>query len=89
MMQHDEEKLPQWAQDRIRELRNALRKSIDERVQVQEAHAVLAGRNWFTLPGPSFYDTEESRSLWLLDRNQPFEVCALGPGDVLLVGRKS
>ena len=82
-MPHDESTLPKWAQ---RELA-ALRARIKELRGVEAAHAVLIGREWFTLQGPDYTTPDEVRHLWFLNREQPFPACSLAYGDILLVGR--
>lgn len=83
----NERKLPVWAQELIERLRDDLGKKDAEALGLRAAHAVLGGREWFTISGPTFDTEHETRRLWFLDREHPFPACSLGKGDVLLVGR--
>jgi len=85
MRDHDETKLPKWAQDRMTELR----REVERRDGLQKLHYILCEpeREWFTFPGPSFGSGEEYRKLFLLNRDSAAFVCGLGPGDLLFVGR--
>ena len=84
---NDETKLPKWAQKKLEGLRFDIRCLWSEMEDLRAAHAVLTGRNWTTIPGPSFREGDKVRYLWGLDHERPFSICSLGPGDVLLVGR--
>lgn len=77
-----ERTLPIWAQQELHEARHRLMLETDRRRRLQEAHAVLNDRNWFTLTGPQ--DGEPPRHLYW-DICNP--ACSLGPRDVLLIGR--
>ncbi len=81
--EHDETKLPLWAQELI----GSLRWDIEQLLKMREAHAVIRERDWFTVQGPDFTPDEDWRTLFVLSRNQAVSVCSLGKGDVLLVGR--
>lgn len=81
------ESLPIWAQRRIQELINAHAQGMAKLHAIEQAHAVLTEREWFTLPGPQFNQAERSRALYILNRDDALRVCTLGPGDVLLIGR--
>jgi len=84
-MDHDITKLPKWAQEHIA--------SLDQRIvhlrwritALKSAHAILVKneREWFVVPNAG----EEVYTLWRFFRNQPFAVCSLSDGDLLLVGR--
>lgn len=49
---HDESKLPRWAQETLRFLRDEIKDLKAEKQQIQNAHAILYEREWVTLPGP-------------------------------------
>lgn len=83
-----ERKLPIWAQRLLNDYRDRNTELTAELDRVRTAHSVLLNRNWFTIPGPSFESEGDFRYLWFLDRENPRPVCALGDGDVLLVGRR-
>jgi len=88
MSEHDESKLPLWAQERLAEARRNLERVNGELERVRSAHALLQdGKTWFTLPGPSFASDKEYVRLWRLEADDAMPVCSLGRGDVLLVGR--
>lgn len=78
--------LPQWAQRHIAALNAENERQASHIRRMETAHAVLTTRDWHTIPGPPDQD-ERRRRLWWLDHDQPFPLCSLGPGDVLLVGR--
>lgn len=80
--------LPVWAQTRLAFARSEQKKAEERERRTAAASAVLAEREWFTLPGPDFESGEVSRHLWFLNREHPHMACALGPGDLLLIGRK-
>lgn len=79
----DESKLPKWAQKRLEELRFEL----DRLKAVEAAHAVTAGREWFTIPGPQSFGGKDVYHLWWLYPDHPHPACSLSHGDVLMVGR--
>lgn len=85
MKDHDETRLPKWAQERMTELR----REVNRRDGLQKLHAVLCEpeREWFTIPGPPFNSDEKHRNLFVLSRNSADPICDLGPGDLLFVGR--
>lgn len=75
---HDESKLPKWAQRKLDELRMEI-----SRLQVLgEAHAVLMDREWFTL-----FDAQDRFTLYRFVKDAPVSLCAIGVGDVALIGR--
>lgn len=82
---HKLETLPKWAQWHI----NNLETEIKHLQNLKQLHAVLSepDRDWFTLPNPIGGCHEECMNLWLLNKDHPFSVCALGKGDMLFVGR--
>lgn len=84
---HNIAKLPKWAQEIINDYDHDLEVVQDELKRLQEANTVLHEREWFTINGPLFKDEHEVRHLWFLDRERPWQACALYPGDILLVGR--
>lgn len=85
---HDESKLPQWAQKLLSEERERSNELHSELQRTRQASVLLTGRQgWFTIPGPEFDGDEKSRGLWVIDRDGPWRLCDLGPGDVLLIGR--
>lgn len=82
MAASDEE--ARWWRQEAERLRDELRR-------LQNAHTVLAHREWFAIraenPGRHIADAEGRYSLFFCDRNGTFPCCTLGPRDVLLVGR--
>lgn len=85
MKDHDETKLPKWAQERMAELRREVARCDG----LQKLHHVMCEpeRDWYTFPGPPFDSGEEYRKLFLLNRDSAVFVGGLGPGDSLFVGR--
>ncbi len=82
-----EKKLPVWAQERLAALRGEVKSSRDRQARMEAAHAVLTGREWFTLRGPhEGFDVDPIR-LFTLSRDGAHCVCSLGVMDLLLVGR--
>jgi DNA-binding ferritin-like protein len=79
-------KMPKWCRDHVQELQREIAQLKTERKKLQEAHAVLYGRKWFTIHG-STTDSEIYR-LWSLSEEGAHPVCSLNKGDILLVGRK-
>lgn len=81
----NEEKLPIWAQLRMKNLRNTI-KCLEA---YRTMHAVLEDkdRDWFTLPDPFNGCNEDEMNLWFLKTNRPFPVCTLYKGDMLFIGR--
>lgn len=75
---HDESKLPKWAQAELADLRAKLER-------MENAHALLHGRDWYALGANS----PESYTLFRLTENHALAVCTVGTGDVLLVCRQS
>jgi len=75
-------KLPKWAQRHIEDLN----REIERRDGLVKAHALLCKeqREWFIISNR----INEVERLWLLDKDAPHAICSLGPGDILLVGRK-
>ncbi len=80
---HKIETLPKWAQAYI----NSLQLEIKRLDSVKQMSAVMADRDWFTLPDPFGGCHEDLLHLWILDKDRPFSICALGKGDMLFVGR--
>jgi hypothetical protein len=77
--------LPKWARDYIQDLKH----EIDRLKAIEEMHAILIEkRNWFTLPGPENYSDRDVIKLWIFNRDDPFQVAALYPGDKLFIGRR-
>lgn len=84
-MEHDEATLPRWARQRLEALRQQRDQLLMELVNTRMAAAITRERDhWFTVAGPQ--DGESQRLYWL-SRDGARPACALGPGDVLLVGR--
>ena len=85
-------KLPKWAQERLLQFEMAL-KDRDAQISVlQQAHAVLFDYgNWFTIHGPpkECATPDGMYHLFFLGHTGAHSACSLGPGDLLLVGRKS
>jgi len=79
--------LPKWAQEYIGKLISMYIDEHERHLQTYMAYAILEDREWFTIPGPSFDDHEDTRTLFLLNRDGASAVCTLGRGDVLLIGR--
>ena len=81
MKTRNETSLPKWAQERLRQLQDELRRT-------REASAVVHNREWFTLNGPTEGEPlEKEVRLFVLSENSAHPVCSLYKGDVLLVGR--
>lgn len=78
-------KLPKWAQKTIADLKS-------ENVEIQRkfdnlslAHHILFNYDsWFTLG----VFTEETRQLFMLNKDSAQAVCSIGSDTILLVGRK-
>lgn len=88
MDKHDENKLPLWAQERLKHERWRVKQLEEKMETLQDMNAVMVERRgWFTLRGPNFLDGESYRTLYVLGRNTATAVCTLGQGDVLFVGR--
>ena len=85
MSDHDETRLPRWAQERLENLRAENGVLARRNSELRASHRVLQA-DWFTLPGP-VEEGEESRKLFILGREGAQPICTLGRGDVLLVGR--
>jgi hypothetical protein len=73
--------LPKWVRDYI----GQLQEEVGELKAREKAHSILQGRAWSTLTGPQGAD--EYLELFQLVPNAARQVCVLGKGDVLLVGR--
>lgn len=86
-MSHSIDSLPKWAQEMRRAHLDLIHKLQQELAETKAAHAVLNGRNWFTLHGPKLTSDPDYYHLWLLDTDRPMTVCSLGRGDTLLIGR--
>ena len=87
MAKHDMSRLPKWAQALIVDANCKRQRAEREAMTLRQAHGILNGRDWFCLNGADSARGEDVRRLWLLDRDQPHCICALGPDDTLLVGR--
>ena len=83
---HDESKLPRWAQETLRFLRDEIQDLKAEKQQIQNAHAILHEREWVTLPGPMAKD-QHCVKLWVLNQDDPLQVAMLFRNDVLMIGR--
>lgn len=83
--QFDENKLPIWAQLRLKNLRT----TITELETYRKMHAVLEDkdRDWFTLTDPFNGCNDDELNLWILTKNHPFSICVLYKGDLLFIGR--
>lgn len=75
-------RLPKWAQKAIADRDNEIRRLRS----LETAHAVLVGREWFTIRGDSSKTREHFR-LWRLTNDDAISLCSIGPGDILLIGR--
>ncbi len=87
-----ERRLPLWAQQTIEGLRRTAISQIKEMNRLRQAHSILTEqKGWHTVPyRPPDVDTPADRwMLFSLYTNGAHPVCSLGPGDVLLVGRKN
>lgn len=84
MAEHDESKLPKWAQERLNRLRFDLQEAKTLRDGVEQAHSVLFNRNWFTLQTHG----DDKRSFYVLRHDAAVPVCTLYGNDVVLVGRE-
>lgn len=82
-MKHDISKLPKWAQKRLSEA--------DERVRRAEATIAWTepGMEWFTMFHPAVRAKDDSRTIHLftLSKSGAHPVCSLGPDDCVFVGR--
>jgi hypothetical protein len=87
VIEHDERRLPKWAQARLQAERVRCVELKTRLEIVEKLHALTVDHEWFTLIGPSFDSEIEIRNLYVLDRNVPNLVCTLGCGDKLFVGR--
>jgi hypothetical protein len=86
-MEHKIESLPKWAQKLLMEKHRENAELVQSLANLKCAHAILLNREWFTIPGPTFEDSEDYRHLFILDREHPYAICSLGKNDVLLIGR--
>jgi len=82
-MAHDIKKLPLWAQKLLKDKDF----EISQLQALEQAHAVLNNRKWCSVSGP-LMGSNETCTLWVLDKDSPVSVCSLGQGDVLLIGRQ-
>jgi hypothetical protein len=82
---HDETKLPKWAQKRLEDLRF----EVDGLQGLKKLHGLLADkdRDWYTVPGPAPDAGKESITLHVFYPNHAHPVCTLGVDDILYVGR--
>lgn len=87
MIEHDERRLPKWAQARLQAERRRCADLQKRLATVEKLHALTVDHEWFTLTGPAFDSESDMRNLYVLDRNVPNLVCTLGCGDKLFVGR--
>ncbi len=83
--EHDEKVLPKWAQNRLEELRFAV-KSLEGLRQLSNFLADDE-RDWFVLSDPVNGCTDDKLSFWILNGDSPFRVCTLYKGDKLFIGR--
>ena len=88
MATHEIRTLPKWAQKLLDDHHRELDRQRHELENTRKAHAVLTNREWFVLSGPDFADKDEVRGLFVLSRNHAGQLCSLGYGDMLLVGRR-
>lgn len=85
---HDEAKLPKWAQKRISKMRHELDSLREHLRMTQEASRITArGHHWFTIAGP-LNEKEDPYHLFWLEKNGARKACSLSCGDILLVGRR-
>lgn len=84
---HDESKLPQWVQNEIGRLHGKIKELERESDVLRQMHNVIGTKEWFAILGPDFASEEESRTLYVLQRNSAQAVCSLGHDDKLFVGR--
>ena len=87
---HNETKLPQWAQDLITLLRQEnmiLARELKTTRALSEVTCEPA-REWFTLKGPTVLEEDlDGFKLWYFARNQPVHVCTMYKNDLIFVGR--
>lgn len=90
-MDHDETKLPKWAQSLIADLRREIDMSKSEVNRYRQAHAVLDRKGWFTICGPPARaivpSAPEHYHLFYMSCDGAHPACSLGVGDIVLVGR--
>lgn len=84
---HQITSLPKWAQDLILEERGKRASAEHDLQRLRQAHCLLENHDWFTVNSPCAED-EQPHKLWSLIHEIPHAVCSLGPGDILLVGRR-
>ena len=84
---HDLATLPKWARTHIEALKLKADVAWSRLESIEKMNAVMCEpkRDWFTLPFA--HDDDKPVHLWLLDKDQPLPVCALGKGDLFFVGR--
>ncbi len=80
------ERLPLWAKALLEQQQRDIRQLEAALVTLNEAHAVLVGKEWFTIPGDKEQD-EVPRKLFFLSRDGALPVCSLFQEDTLLIGR--
>jgi hypothetical protein len=88
-MDHNENILPKWAQERFSNLRREINRKNNELEGIKQAEAILQNKDWFTLTGPCSTDKRDFIHLWILTEDHPFPVCAIGREDIMLIGRKN
>lgn len=79
-------RVPAWAAAEMTKLRLELDEARQALARTEQAHAVLTGRDWTSLPGPGA-GVPEVYHLWMLYPDDPRKVCSLRRGDTLLIGR--
>lgn len=79
-MNHDESKLPKWARDKLAELRREIKRLST----VEQAHAVLLNRDWYTIG----LHCPQKFTLFRLDEDRASAICTVGAGAILLVGNE-
>ena len=79
-MKGDTTKLPQWVQKLIEKKEQ----EIQNLQALKKLHGILAGkdRDWFIIPA-----IDESFPLFRLSKNGAHQICYMGKGDVLFIGR--
>jgi hypothetical protein len=88
-MKHDESKLPNWVQNKLRSLKQTIVAKDEEMNRLRLAHDVLVNRkHWFTIMGPPDNSVRNGcYKLFYLSDDGAHPACSLYVGDILVVGR--
>ena len=86
-MSRNIQSLPKWAQEKILRLMNEHTEMRHRLAAAQAANEICSKMEWSTVGGPLMLT--EPRRLYLLEKDGATWVCTVGPGDILLIGRRT